>query len=248
MNPVATSQVTVTVNPVATGPISKAQTGKVYFFNGDEYLRYDMAGDHADPGFPQPIIGNWPGWPTSWVSGVGGSNFAFDSAVNFGRGQLYFFRGLEYLRYDIANDRVDSGYPKAINNNTWPGWPASWDRVDAVFNRGDGKADFFHGQEFLIYDIVADKAVTGPQPINGNWPGWPNAWLSGALSGAVNYSNCKVYFFEGREYLRYDVKANRVDSGYPKAINGNTWPGFPSNWVRTNGIITWDREVTQGCN
>ena len=32
-------------------------------------------------------------------------------------------------------------------------------------------------------------------------------------------------------YIRYDIKADKVDSGYPKAINSKRWPG-----VWTNGI------------
>ena len=35
--------------------------GKAYFFRGNEYIRYDMAKDSADPGYPLPIVGMWPG-------------------------------------------------------------------------------------------------------------------------------------------------------------------------------------------
>jgi hypothetical protein len=34
---------------------------KAYFFTTNVYFRYDVAADHADAGYPQPISGNWRG-------------------------------------------------------------------------------------------------------------------------------------------------------------------------------------------
>jgi len=41
---------------------------KVYWFKGDQYLRMDGATKSADPGYPKPIAGNWPG---VYGSGIG---------------------------------------------------------------------------------------------------------------------------------------------------------------------------------
>jgi hypothetical protein len=35
--------------------------GKAYFFRGSQYLRYDIAADHVDSGYPLDIAGHWPG-------------------------------------------------------------------------------------------------------------------------------------------------------------------------------------------
>jgi len=87
--------------------------GKAYFFNGDRYIRYDVAADRADPGYPKPINSEtWPG--IVWTDGV-------DAVVNWGNGKAYFFKDSQYIRYDVKADRADSGYPKPVDNSTWPG-------------------------------------------------------------------------------------------------------------------------------
>jgi len=87
--------------------------GKVYFFKGGEYLRYDIEENKVDMGYPKPINdATWPGM--IWTDGI-------DDVINWGNGKLYFFRGDQYIRYDIADDRADGGYPKKINSQTWQG-------------------------------------------------------------------------------------------------------------------------------
>jgi hypothetical protein len=88
--------------------------GKAYFFRGDQYVRYDIAADAVDPGYPLPIAGSWPGFTEA------GFDTNLDAALNYGNGKAYFFKGDQYLRYDIASDTVDAGYPVPIAGN-WPG-------------------------------------------------------------------------------------------------------------------------------
>ncbi len=189
--------------------------GKAYFFNGDRYIRYDVAADRADPGYPKPINSEtWPG--IVWTDGV-------DAVVNWGNGKAYFFKDSQYIRYDVKADRADPGYPKPINSETWPGivWT---DGVDAVVNWGNGKAYFFKGSQYIRYDVKADRADSGyPKPINSEtWPGI--IWTDG-VDDVVSWGNGKAYFFKGNQYIRYDVKADRADSGYPKPVDNSTWPG-----------------------
>ena len=68
------------------------------------------------------------------------------AAANWGNGKIYFFNNGQFLRYtvrpemadDLLGDRPDPGYPKPINNETWPG--LIWKDPDAVVNWGNGKA------------------------------------------------------------------------------------------------------------
>jgi hypothetical protein len=187
-----------------------------WFFWGSRYLRYNIIADRADPGYPKPIDSQtWPG--LVWTDGI-------DAAVNMGNGKLCLFRNGQYLRFDIAADRADPGYPKRIDAQTWPGliWT---DGIDAAVNMGNGKLCFFKNGQYLRYDIAADRADQGyPKRIDEQtWPGL--IWTDG-IDAAVNLGNGKLYFFKNGQYLRYDIAADRADPGYPKRVDEQTWPGL----------------------
>ena len=89
-------------------------TGNAYFFKGESYLRYDITADAGDPDGARSIAEDWPG-----LAEVGFGD-ALDAAANPGNGAVYFFKGDQYVRYDVAGDRADDGYPLPIAGN-WPG-------------------------------------------------------------------------------------------------------------------------------
>ena len=80
--------------------------GKVYWFKGREYVRLDVATGKVDAG-PRLIAAQWPSLPPAWSLG-------FDAAVNWGNGKIYFFKGDQYIRYDVNSGKSDKGYPKPI--------------------------------------------------------------------------------------------------------------------------------------
>jgi hypothetical protein len=42
--------------------------------------------------------------------------------ITWKTGKIYMFLDTgDYLRYDIAADQVDDGYPKPIDGGNWPG-------------------------------------------------------------------------------------------------------------------------------
>jgi hypothetical protein len=96
--------------------------GKAYFFRGDSYLRYDLGAGRVDDGFPLPIAGQWPGLAEA------GFATGLDAAMSRGD-KAYFFQGDRYLRYDVAADTTDPGYPLPIAGH-WPGFD------EAGFTRG----------------------------------------------------------------------------------------------------------------
>ena len=197
-------------------------TNKIYFFRGSEYIRVDPNnGWKADPGYPKPITGNWPGFPATFASSI---NAALWSGTT---NKIYFFKNSEYIRVDPNNGwAVEAGYPKPIAGN-WPGFPAEFAAgVDAALWSGTtNKIYFFKGDQYLRVDPAAGWGVEAgyPKPIAGNWPGFPDDFadgLDGALwSGTTN----KIYFFERNrfynQYLRVDPAAGwGVEAGYPKPV------------------------------
>lgn len=156
--------------------------GKLFFFRGSQYVRYDIPTDTVDPGYPLPIAGNWPGFSEA------GFDTGVDAAVNWGNGKAFFFRGSQYVRYDIAADHVDPGYPLPIAGN-WPGFSEAGfgGGVDAAVNWGNGKAFFFRGGQYVRYDMAADSIDPGyPLPIAGNWPGFSEAGFAGGVKAGVD--------------------------------------------------------------
>jgi hypothetical protein len=121
-------------------------------------MAYDIATDKAEPG-PRYIGKFWHGL---WPEGI-------DAGCLWNNGKAYFFRGSEYVRYDVAADRVDPGYPKTIAS----GWPGVWpDGIDGVALWPDGTAYFFKGDQHIHYDVAKDHACPGyPKNNSERWPG-----------------------------------------------------------------------------
>lgn len=189
---------------------------KIYVFTGKRYSRFDLAAAATDAGYPMAIDQrSWPGLP--WTD-------AIDAAVPFGDGKVCIFKGAAYVRFDVKTDRVDPGYPKPIDQATWPGLPWS-EGIDAAVNGGNGKLYLFKGSEYVRFDIQSDRVDAGyPKPIDQvTWPGLP--WTSG-IDAAVEGGAGKIYLFKGRQYARFDLAADRMEAGYPKPIDQATWPGL----------------------
>ncbi|MER6288487.1 hemopexin repeat-containing protein, partial [Streptomyces sviceus] len=148
--------------------------GKVYFFKGPSYLRYDIADDRADPGYPLSIADQWPGLRDA------GFDTNIDAAVNWGNGKVYFFKGPSYLRYDIADDRADPGYPLSIADQ----WPAL-----ASFGFGTSvraTVDLFDGRNVWLPDAERMPATkNGPKYIALPWRGVLHTTEGSTIAGAL---------------------------------------------------------------
>lgn len=197
---------------------------RVYVFKDAEYVRYDLAegpGHPPEARSPRPITAGW--------KGVFPEQPGVDAVLVGQHGKAYFFQGNGYVRYDIAADHADSGYPKYTARH----FPGVWaDGLHAAAAWTDGKAYFFKGGECLRYDLGADRADPGyPRPLAAEFPGLAFSAVPGEPDGpegidsAVLWGNGKAYFFCGREYVRYDLAEKRPDPGYPRPLSDD-WLGI----------------------
>lgn len=193
-----------------------------FFLNDGTYVRYDVKADRADKGYPQPVTDKtWPG--------LGEFVYNIVAACNGPNGKAYIFLADgRYLRYDIAADRVDSGYPVKITDRNWPGLGRYGEFIIGALNWPGNKIQFFlsNGQ-YIRYDLTRDSADEGyPREItNTSWPGV--MLYREDITGVVNWENGKAYLFlQTGKYLRYDIAADRVDDGYPKPFDRVNWPGL----------------------
>ena len=146
----------------------------LYVFRDTEYVAIPFATQAVDEGYPKPIKDDdlWRGL----------SFDAVDAAMNWGDGKVYFFRGPDYVRYDIAARSQDPGYPQPIGGGRWAGVSADWigDGIDAAINPGTGRAYFFKGTEYVAIDWQSKSQPDGyPLSIADEWSG-----LSGPFDGA----------------------------------------------------------------
>ncbi len=200
---------------IADGKRHEWTSKKVYFFQDNQYRRYNRKTKRVDEGYPKSIYSNW--------NFKGNARFGIDACLNWGNGKAYLFSEGQYIRYDLASRTTDKGYP-LITSKIW-NFPGGFNHdIDAAINWGNGKAYFFKGDEYIRYDMSTGKVDKGyPVKISKYWK-IPNYFTSD-LDAAMNYGNGKAYFFKGNKYIRYDIATDKVDEGYPKYI-GRGWKGL----------------------
>jgi N-acetyl-anhydromuramyl-L-alanine amidase AmpD len=216
--------------------------GKVYFFKDGDYVRYDIASDAVDVG-PTAIASGWPALPAAFQSNL-------DAAVNWGNGKVYFFKGTDYVRYDIAQDRPDFA-PMAIAQG-WPALPAAFQRdlqtavnwtdpcdLAALFAsmsvsvveepgwRSAGRPGVFAPVGIVMHHTGGnhDLAVV----VNGRGPGSPGGALPGPLA----------HFYvarSGEVHLVAAGKANHAGPGAREVLQDVLSSVAPSGTAAARGL------------
>lgn len=117
---------------------------KLFLFNRDKYVRWDVDAQRIDPGYPRAISEGWPGVTLDRV----------DAAINVAP-DVYFFRGNDYIRFNTLTNQADPGYPDLVRKR-WVG--VTFDRLDAAVYWGNGKIYFFRGDQYIRYDTAMWRA------------------------------------------------------------------------------------------
>ena len=167
------------------------------------------------------------------------------AATSWDAFRAYFFRNdSQYIRFAKALDKTDAGYPKATNDSSWPGFGNKADKLIAAFEKNTLTSYyFFNDGTYIRYNNTLDKAENGyPKVIsNSTWPGLGQYATN--IAAALRWKDDKVYFFlKSGEYLRFDLSENKVDTGYPKPINNDTWPGLAAYATNISAAVKWDNQ------
>ncbi len=130
---------------------------KLFLFNRDKYVRWDVDKNAIDQGYPRKIVDGWPGVTFERI----------DAAVNVSPDALYFFKGNRYVRFNTLSNQADSGYPDLVSRR-WVG--VTFDRIDAAVYWGNGQVYFFRGNQYIRYDTVTWRADAGyPKSMASNY-------------------------------------------------------------------------------
>ena len=181
--------------------------------------------------YPKALPGDW--------SGLGAFSNGVNAGVVWPDGNVYFFRGTQYVGVDEKSGSGDGNGVQPIQGN-WPGLAQAFPTgIDAGVVWPDGRAYFFKGNRYVQVDVTTRRAGAA-QPIQGNWPGLAQAF-PGGIDTVAMWPDGYAYFFKGAQYVKYSTQPGNVGvvPGYPKPISGN-WPGlFPTG---VNAAVVW------GCN
>jgi hypothetical protein len=196
---------------------------RAYFFRNDQrYVRYAKVLDKADAGYPKVTNnGSWPGFGINSDKLV--AAFEKDSSTSY-----YFFNNGQYIRYNNTLDKAEAGYPKAVNNDTWPGLENYANKITATLRWNNNKVFFFldNGQ-YLRFDLSNDSIDSDyPKAVNDQtWPGL-EAYANDITSAVKWNDNVAYIFLTNQRYIRYNLADDKADAGYPAKVNANTWPGL----------------------
>ncbi len=217
--------------------------GKAYLFRGPDYVRWDILTDKCE--YKTSIAKEWVSKddPSQGLAALGFGD-GIDGAVNWGNGKAYFFKGAEYVRWDILTDTCEY---KASIAKEWvskddpsEGLSAvGFDRVDAAINWGNGKAYLFKGPEYVRWDIAADKceykASVAQEWVSTDDPSQGLAALgfADAIDAAVNWGRHEWHRIEPERRLLYVMERLVEEYGYP--VNGAA--GLTGNLFSESALI-----------
>lgn len=210
--------------------------GHVYFFKGPSYIKYRPGhGVVVLSGRVVRSIGT-DGWQTFPPEFHGGVDAALFYPPN---GHAYFFKGSTYLKYNPSNGVVplaDGRVIRTVGRDGWQTFPAPFAQGvnAALFYPENDHAYFFKGTEYIKYRPGSGVVPIGNRAIRSigvdGWTSLSTQFREG-IDAATEYPpRGKVYFFRGRDYLRWQP-GEGVDPRYPRRIgllhrDHGGWPGL----------------------
>jgi len=181
-----------------------------YFRSDGTVARVDQRTGQMERGFPQEISNaTWPG--------LGRFSRQIVAAFALPPGKILFLMSSDTMVvYDLIANRVERGYPRAVNSGLSP----YIHQITGAVPWTNNKVQFFLDDgTYIRYDNNTDRVDPGyPKTINnGSWPGV--GAYSRQITGAGALSSAKaMIFLRNGQYIQYDINADRADAGYPKPL------------------------------
>lgn len=170
------------------------------------------ATDEPEPTEPTPTTTTRPVDPTKDACKM----TKFDT-ITVIQGDLHFFKDGNYWKTSSTGDAGPKG-PFAVSQK-WPALPAV---IDSAFEDIlTKKLYFFSGTRFWVY---TGQSVLGPRSIEKL--GLPSSIQK--VEGALQRGKGKVLLFSGENFWRLDVKAQKIDRGYPRFTDA-VFGGVPTD-------------------
>ncbi|XP_061429490.1 matrix metalloproteinase-16-like isoform X1 [Lethenteron reissneri] len=160
---------------------------------------------------PKHPLDERPGLPGALPSICEGG---FDT-VTVLRGEMFVFKDQWF--WQVRNNRVVEGSPMLIGQY-WRGLPS---KIDAAYERPDGKLAFFKGNKFWVFNEAGPEPGY-PRTLSELGKGLPQDRIDTVLWWDPT---SKTFFFKGDRYWRFNEDKRTVDIDYPKSIN--IWKGIP---------------------
>ncbi|WP_350306542.1 fucose-binding lectin II [Photorhabdus viridis] len=204
-----------------------------YFFLNTENIKYydDPQINKGDT--PQPISNDWPNLPIEFQKDI-------DDVINL-NGSLYFFKGSQYLKFDIAKAQIIDG-PKPIVDG-WPGLKSTGfeNGIDAATELSTNTVCFFKGKDCIDYTVSSH--TTNKKTISDQW-GTTGKYseFSENLDAVIlwkSIAGSMIYLFKGNSYIRYNTQSNAID-GKPTAIQ-TYWHGVIFNKIQA--AVSFDTDL-----
>uniref|UniRef100_A0A671YT93 Matrix metalloproteinase-9 n=1 Tax=Sparus aurata TaxID=8175 RepID=A0A671YT93_SPAAU len=168
--------------------------------------------DDPEPTEPTPTTTPQPVDPTKDACKM----TKFDT-ITVIQGELHFFKDGNYWKTSSTSDAGPKG-PFSVSQK-WPALPAV---IDSAFEDVlTKKLYFFSGTRFWVY---TGQSVLGPRSIEKL--GLPSNIQK--VEGALQRGKGKVLLFSGENFWRLDVKAQKIDRGYPRFTDA-VFGGVPND-------------------
>ena len=193
----------------------------VYFFKDGAFVRYQKGASQPDQGYPKPI--NKKTWP-----GLSRYRMDITAAMRVDDDAYFFLSDGRYIKYDLKGLSVHNGYPRIVSNDNWSGLATYAKDISAAIRYNDTYAYFFLSDgRYLLYNLQKQQMSSdSPQSFDGSE--WRGIELGNAhIQSMFSWNNGKIYcFLSNQSYLRFDRYDRAFESGYPRNISEETWPGL----------------------